>query len=126
MPLLRITSSVIFTPRNMCFLSKNFPGIAIFEFSRVSDGRVNLNRLVFRLFQLINSIFRSKILARVMAGANLVYSNVNVWLKLKIFNGPVVYGWRNTPRNRQEQLSVPLDITDYRGGLTTAVLVYEY
>ena len=26
----------------------------------------------------------------------------------------------------QEQLSVPLDITAYRGGLTTAVVVYEY
>ena len=26
----------------------------------------------------------------------------------------------------QEQLSVPLDITDYRGGLTTAVIAYEY
>ncbi len=26
----------------------------------------------------------------------------------------------------QEQLSVPLDITDYRGGLATAVVVYEY
>ena len=26
----------------------------------------------------------------------------------------------------QEQLSVPLDITDYRGGVTIAVVVYEY
>ena len=60
------------------------PGNAIFEFSRGSDGRVNLNRLVFRLFQLINSIFRSKILAGDMDGANLGYGNLNVWLKLKI------------------------------------------
>ena len=89
------------------FFEKKLPGIAIFEFSRVSDGRVNLNRLVFRLFQLINSIFRSKILARVMAGANLVYSDVNVWLKLKIFNGSVVYGWRNNPRNRPRAVECP-------------------
>ena len=84
MQILRITSSVIFAPRNMCFLRKNLPGNAIFEFSRGSDGRVNLNRLVFRLFQLINSIFRSKILAGDMDGANLGYGNLNVWLKLKI------------------------------------------
>ena len=94
-------------PRNMCFFRKNFPGTAIFEFSRVSDGRVNLNRLVFRLFQLINSIFRSKILARVMAGANLVYSHVIFWLKLKIFNGSVVYGWRNNPTNRPRAVECP-------------------
>ena len=71
-------------PRNMCFFRKNFHGTAIFEFSRVSDGRVNLNRLVFRLFQLINSIFRSKILAGGMDGANFGLGNLNIWLKLKI------------------------------------------
>ena len=91
----------------MRFLRKNYHGIAIFKFLRVGDGWGNLNRLVFSLFQLINSIFRSKILAGDMDGANLVYSNVNVWLKLKIFNGSVVYGWRNNPRNRPRAVECP-------------------
>ena len=82
-------------------------GIAIFKFFRIGDVLVNLNRLVFSLFQLINLIFRSKILAGVMDDANLDYSNVNVWLKLKIFNGSVVYGWRNNPRNRPRAVECP-------------------
>ena len=98
---------MILAPRNMRFFRKNSHGIAIFKFFRIGDGRVNLNRLVFPLFQLINSTFRSKILAGVMDGANLVYSDVNVWLKLKIFNGSVVYGWRNTPRNRPRAVECP-------------------
>ena len=91
----------------MRFFRKNSHGIAIFKFFRIGDGRVNLNRLVFSLFQLINSIFRSKILAEDKDGANLVHSNVNVWLKLKFFNGPVVYGWGNTPRNRPRAVECP-------------------
>ena len=126
MPLLRITSSVILVPRNMRFLRKNSHVIAIFKFFRVGDGRVNLNRLVFSLFELINSIFRSKILAGDMDGANLVFSNVNVWLKLKILTVQLFLVGELLREIGQEQLSVPLDITDYRGGLTTAVVVYEY
>ena len=91
----------------MCLLRKNLPGTAIIDFSRVSDGRINLNRLVFSLFQLIKSSFRSKILAGDIDGANLVYSNVKVWLKLKIFNGSVVYGWRNTRRTRPRAVECP-------------------
>ena len=60
----------------MRFSRKNSHGIAIFKFFRIGDGRVNLNRLVFPLFQLINSIFRSKILAEVMDGANLTDVNL--------------------------------------------------
>ena len=100
MQILRITSSVIFAPRNMCFLRKNLPGNAIFEFSRGSDGRVNLNRLVFRLFQLINSIFRSKILAGDNYGAKVASGNLNVWRKIKISIELVVLGWKDTLRNR--------------------------
>ena len=109
----------------MCFLSKNFPGTAIFEFSRVSDGRVNLNRLVFRLFQLINSIFRSKILAGDTDGANLGYGNLNVWLKLKIYIVLLFMVGETLREIGQEQLCFLLDITDYRGGVTIAVVVYE-
>ena len=110
----------------MRFFRKNSHGIAIFKFFRIGDGRVNLNRLVFPLFQLINSIFRSKILAEVMDGANLICSNVNVWLKLKILTVKLFLVGELLREIGQEQLSVPLDITDYRGNLMTAVVVYEY
>ena len=110
----------------MRFFRKNSHGIAIFKFFRIGDGRVNLNRLVFSLFQLINAIFRSKILVGDMDGAILVYSNVNVWLKLKILTVKLFLVGELLREIGQEQLSVPLDITDYRGNLMTAVVVYEY
>ena len=57
--------------------------------------------------------------------ANLVYSNVNVWPKLKILTVQLFMVGESLREIGQEQLSVPLDITDYRGGVTIAVVVYE-